>query len=1082
MTQAAKIIDITRSFVPIDPRTYPETLHATAREDFPENRVPVVGYKGYNFLPTAQGYKSYFGVNASLEADALTSRVDKAFIIQTKTFENILITLCEDGIWTKQGDVAGAWTHAVTLTIPAEGSHLDWSYCQIGEDLFMYRAGEPTYWKLSGQPVLWEVDSYAAAITNVTTANGAYAGGLTAGTYSYRIASKNAQGAYSAPSAAVSVTVGADSYINIQWDKVGSPVAFRLYKILSSGAISYFDILANTAVGHNYIDLGAAGTTLASFPDATWEAVLHYAYEIITVTPTFLNMAGQVGIFAAGIRLGFWDTENSISWSSIDDFAEYTPSIETLAGSAIFSSIVGRIVNILAHGEGFLVYSTKSVVLIQQAVSATFQWDPTVLLNAGIAFPEQVCSGIPNTEQFAYTSIGFYKFDSGKAELIIPEITSYLKDMEEPVFLELLEGRYLFLQILDPNYIDGQIEEQVATVPPLTYEFPADLEISDLGDPLTVTGSEACYYYQGAESIHTQVGQAIIDAAAPGTYPPMGNGQFLRSYYTAYFSKNNAPSSFTWGPTPCPTVGPDGIEYNMCPVGNVGKVSNVSQDASNKWVIEEVPGDPLTRFDTEQFVAWQLAIWRLEEENREAFLQAILNRAAEAHGTPVVTSHVIDYHNGDSPETDITACPIPDPTSVDYCALGDYIAGASAPIWGMNACSFWLTRYITKKLTVQRVKRDVAQCEQVLSDKIWMGNTVDIARATATPRGYIENWINDGAFGGPTVARYLDTIPTGLERVQGRVTAMPGHVLSPDPTIQTLDHFQPAVRTVDPTMYAYNSGHYSEPGVYGVDTAYLQLKGWWYTSNTGAIVTIPANPTCVRPAAPASPPSSGGGGGGGNSPYGNIPIGSDGSLCGVPFTPITIDPDESGEITWEDTTITIPSGDFLLQEGSIGPIYPTFEGAFVYDLHLKKWGKLKHQYKRLLDYSPINNISDGVIPYATFGIHGGLIKSDGLVYLFDKFPDNSWLTYGKIGYSRLGFTALEELKINCAEEFQGTLKIQGSLDGKNLEVNTVKMEVFSGSNAAQINSSLSARWFDVTIAGYFDLTHLEFRGTMAGRR
>lgn len=79
MTQAAKIIDITRSFVIVDPRTFPETLHATAREDFPENRVPVVPYKGFNFLPTAMGYKSYFGVNAQLDISALTSRVDKIF-------------------------------------------------------------------------------------------------------------------------------------------------------------------------------------------------------------------------------------------------------------------------------------------------------------------------------------------------------------------------------------------------------------------------------------------------------------------------------------------------------------------------------------------------------------------------------------------------------------------------------------------------------------------------------------------------------------------------------------------------------------------------------------------------------------------------------------------------------------------------------------------------------------------------------------------------------------------------------------------------------------------------------------------
>src|SRR5437764_1133039 len=101
MTQLAKIIDITKTFVPVDPNAFPETLLGTAREDTPTQAAPVVAYEGYNFMPTAYGYRSYFGINQKVNIDALTSRVDHVFIIQTLTFENILVALCEDGIWTK---------------------------------------------------------------------------------------------------------------------------------------------------------------------------------------------------------------------------------------------------------------------------------------------------------------------------------------------------------------------------------------------------------------------------------------------------------------------------------------------------------------------------------------------------------------------------------------------------------------------------------------------------------------------------------------------------------------------------------------------------------------------------------------------------------------------------------------------------------------------------------------------------------------------------------------------------------------------------------------------------------------------
>ena len=73
-------------------------------------------------------------------------------------------------------------------------------------------------------------------------------------------------------------------------------------------------------------------------------------------------MSDRWGIFRANGRLGFWDSANSISWSSLFDKADFTPAIETLAGNVTFNDVLGRIVSIKASGSGFVIYSTKNIV------------------------------------------------------------------------------------------------------------------------------------------------------------------------------------------------------------------------------------------------------------------------------------------------------------------------------------------------------------------------------------------------------------------------------------------------------------------------------------------------------------------------------------------------------------------------------------------------------------------------------------------------------------------------------------------------------------------------------------------------
>src|SRR5688572_2619011 len=142
MAQSPHIIDLRRSYVPMDPNAFPPTMHGTGREDEPESRIPVIPYDGHNFMPTPQGYSSFFGINATLGVDALTGNVDEIFIIQNLGFVNIAVALKDDGIWTKLLNSGGAWTHVATLVVPAVGTHKNWSRCIIDQNVYVYRQGE----------------------------------------------------------------------------------------------------------------------------------------------------------------------------------------------------------------------------------------------------------------------------------------------------------------------------------------------------------------------------------------------------------------------------------------------------------------------------------------------------------------------------------------------------------------------------------------------------------------------------------------------------------------------------------------------------------------------------------------------------------------------------------------------------------------------------------------------------------------------------------------------------------------------------------------------------------------------------
>lgn len=452
MAQQAKIIDVTRSYVPVDPKSFPQTMHATTQEDHPEERIPVIPYQGWNFLPTAYGYKSFFGLNSNLDVDALTSRCDELFIIQTETLHNILVALCEDGIWTKRGNVGGAWSHDATLSIPAAGSHKAWSYCVIANVLYCYRQEAAAYYKL-----------------------------------------------------------------------------------------------------------GTSNNWVA-------EAVI----------PSILNMAGQIGIFRAGARLGFWDSDDSVAWSSLDDLTDFAPDLSTMAGEAKFNGVVGKIVTVKSEGDGFIIYATKSVVRVVRDFQSTNLWRTDVLLaNAGIAYPFEVAVGPNDSTHFALTSIGLFKISAGQLENLIPAVIDYLTKSRQPIAIKFLQGRYLFFEIMDPNLIYGEVKFTQVTIPEQTFSIQQAVNIVESYTLLDTNGLStdnlaklfgALQQHHDSIQIWRSTGGCFIGLGycLDTDYPIFEDyisATILPSALTSLDSLGEAYFDFTDGQASNGVIGPDGTSY-----------------------------------------------------------------------------------------------------------------------------------------------------------------------------------------------------------------------------------------------------------------------------------------------------------------------------------------------------------------------------------------------------------------------------------------------------------------------------------------------------------------------------------------
>ena len=1013
MAQTPKFIDITRTFIPIDPNAFPEGLTIGGGESSPEERIPAMAYKGYNFMPTSYGYRSYFGLNSTLSVDPTPTGVDELFIYQNALFENILIALTSTGIWIKKGQAAGAWTQSVTYVAPVGETSYIWTHVIIADKLYVYQQGRGSYYVIT---------------THATN-----------------------------------------------------------------------------------------GVTITE------------------QTPNFLLMQYQIGIFRAAGRLAFWDTTDAVSWSNLDDFTDFKPSLETLAGNASFTDVQGRIITILSHGEGFMIYATKSIMFVSQDVTNLYQWKPKVLFpSTGIEYPRQACAASPDTLHFAYTNEGLKKIDKAQQETIVPEVTDFLKASTFPIYLKVLEGRFLFLEMMDEAYIVGNVQHGEVIIPSEEYKFDgSQYTLDNVVIPSTPAG--ICPILDGLDNgDYTDMQPGAPHSSTPAPSPSNGhkspdpNNPGYAPDWLCYISSQGVKdaSNIEWVATPCPTLDLDGKDVLMCP--KIPTVDKYTTDTTNKKAVSGADAYQDGKWTMARFQAVQSAIWEAESQAAKAVIAAIEGRAKQHQKNGIAN----------------TCIPTTLPLGRDTCNLGRFPSEFSQASFGYNLCSFWMTRYIIGAKDINRIQTNSIACNAntntdipgtlsiLVPTLIVLGGAAMLqpmdgskeaigtaAVAARNAKAYVDypNWstigytchfesaFTSGGSSTPFSSMAITVIGsgyttanidghqqyasgTGLVEVQATIVCPTGYwpfMSGGNPMCR----MQATTYDKISVMSTFNEG--KDVAIAPIpDSGFCVIQGWNYTASDGTRSYMAAN-SCSTANGATHPPSQNSSPSG-SSGYHKAPINNGistpppipidpltGNVCGQGANGLTID----GEIiSWPGTEVIIPASSFLFYAGSSAPFYPTVAGAFVYDLQLKKWGKMKNQYKLLIDYSPINSSASGVVDPSIFGILGGVLQPDYKISIFDRSPRYSYITYGKVGYYRLGNTSVEEVRVDFRTTSTGSIRVDTSLDGSSLDPNLVVSKEFLGATQATLYGAWPGRWVNITVSGVYDISYLEYRGFTQGRR
>lgn len=961
---------------------------------------------------------------------------------------------------------------------------------------------------------------------------------------------------------------------------------------------------------------------------------------INSFTPTFLNMAGQMGIFRAGTRLGFWDSDNSVSWSSNFELNNFEPSLENLAGNTIFGDVQGRIVTIKSYGDGFIIYSTKSIVGVDFTETGSMLWDGhPILSDVGIGYSRAVATGDSDTTHFIYSNSGIYTLGmlnkvAGKYDIkpIFTELYDFLKESRQPVGLQVIDGRFLFFSLIDADYINGKLMHSKGYVNPLI----TNVRLADgywdgtfSGLPEYADGNTGFQFLKTV--IAGNIGFPVVKYAR--LWNTRWEGDFVRMETDVYTAAETLGWVQDWPGYTHPQQGPNHYvlpRYNIvqqCEAGQPLTVSianpTLSPTTSAEGTTVYKAGDFLYEFanlvntdstgfsavdenDVGSKIYMQLQEWDNFKTTQQAtadfingspqptginaanFPQRFLSGAGPIQlniDTKGFASR-ITLRKYFTEEFQVTLVNSPKSIAITQTSIGqpatsphsDYnlgyngVSGTVTNDFGEeDLMDAWMTEALgilpsspispgaTILDAVKVVQAFTAASPSYISVQLGLsnGSLADYSSAAAISQlqalegagltltsfrvlgtfGSFVKWSEDldpspvttrtVYVGAQAIMTYhwskdmadnsyngagspWNAPPNCLKvsvHVQGIYYVNAVQIFAKSNNIGSMQFYDGGDQTfkstykVDPVPITtptyseavFNLTHYDllEPRIggtkliasYPVGQMTPKLFSNVYPDYSGKPAAISQNPDQFWSLVDSQ----------GNTVIARLPVDFENGYFGGYYVGMNDTTHEPYLITSGytiggsyhppvDYTFTLPGAAFNMQAGSINPLYATFKGSLMYDLQLKKWGKYAGDHKLIIATTPVNSDPEGSVSYYNFGVDAGILDPNGSIIVFDSEPADGYISYGKIGYYRLGFNQGLEIRIGFRNSFTGSIRVRGSLDEHSLSPDVDETTEYLEVVDSIVYCNSRARWYVIEISGNYDLQYMEFRANISGRR
>lgn len=1129
MSTRSHLIQTNRSMIILDPNGMPVNLGQTTREDYPEALFPIMAYDGKNVIPTALGYRSFFGEDKKFNVGTLLNGklVQQVFVFQTIAMSTVMIALAEDGMYVSNATEEPTqfpWLKIVdTSTGQAEGVRRLWTYCVISNVVYFYQQGSDGFYGL--------VDPAKYAETTIP-------------------------------------------------------------EVITGASITQIWLNTDLQVG------------------------------LLKYVPNFINMAGQLGIFKAANRLGFWDSENAVAWSSATQVYDFKPSTTTFAGVTTFVDVVGNITTIKQHGNGFIIYATKSITLVLPLSGSPERWTGRAIFSdVGVVFDIQVAVGQPDTVHFAITSGGLARIENGDPQFIQPEVMDYVRQNNELYALTVVESRYLFIHtaaelddVLAPVLETVKLEDAEGN----SYLFPKPITTP----VTTVVGmieQQANSQHPAYQSEFTEAMEPIYPAAN-GIEPdrklvPCWTGYTLDTNFgddvitrPVYTDTVNIPSQVDSGVSYPSTFqlnlplydsyyyGADGVtglrfidkagdeyfEELVKAVNEIIRVRDTTQAGVAKFLnvptfdvntpVQEPtpslsvgPGAYTNTFDlTELDWTWQnviqytdpvaieanecALIYKIKTQDVKFKHQLTITEVVESSGNYEVEALVPGY---------ITLV-----EEADGMRVNDVILGTAEPIINLfDSNNQYIGFVVCSPAGIAAAQMIAGHSGESLGPGVVRyldvpapsPNVFSVQFGAGTPDFSIDNKAlfrtSSSSFGSTinsrgvamalAISMYGNASKTGFDIWSGAaIVGEPEELWTPitkpniglsqsgatvgqlltrtaDTVTAYRDQYNNIVRVAGNMYNAGPIGYADYPpyvtnksASFDADVANaLQYIGENSVTLTSAELTIATEPT-FRPEAdwPRGFFSE-------VSGYGYFPRGgfsfrkthsrsifkacSSTGLNPLPWDenedigdsvfnpnlPIIPGPSLNSPYQWEyPDAIPLPDNYVMFKKGSLSPYYQTYEEAIVLDLQLEKWGLYSNPHKTVYSLYPVNRTDQSIVPVQDYGLRAGALNTVGLLSMFTHENPDSSISYGKIGDYRKGVTGASNVVADFAKKANCYLIVEASLNGDFIDPTLSQGITVVDSLRAELPFTATAKWFNIRFEGTFDLKGLSFESSSKGRR